>query len=227
MLKAENITKAFHNKSYAIEILNDISFSISKGEWVSIVGPSGTGKSTFLNIMSGLLQPDSGSVFFDKLNIYKITEKERSNLRRKHIGFVFQDFKLLPYYSVLDNVIMPLHYEPKHKHSELQKRARRILKMVGVPESLYSRLPQGLSAGEKQRAAIARALIAEPDVLICDEPTGNLDRKNRNQIIDLFSQLKEQGKTIILVTHDLEAANHGDKVYQLINGTLSPNEVKQ
>ncbi|WP_044748454.1 ABC transporter ATP-binding protein [Bacillus alveayuensis] len=223
MITVKNVSKSFKNQSNILEVLKHIDFSVSKGAWVSIVGPSGSGKSTLLNIVSGLLRPDSGEVCFNDTNIYQLTEQQRSDLRRKHIGFVFQDFKLLPYYSVLDNVILPLYYD-QHKN-ELYKRAKKLLHMVGIHESLFSRLPEGLSGGEKQRVAIARALIANPDVLICDEPTGNLDQGNRDNIIDLFCELKEQGKTIILVTHDMYVAVRGDDVYHLVNGTLTMTEV--
>jgi putative ABC transport system ATP-binding protein len=223
MITVKNVSKSFKNQSNILEVLKHIDFSVSKGAWVSIVGPSGSGKSTLLNIVSGLLRPDSGEVCFNDTNIYELTEQQRSDLRRKHIGFVFQDFKLLPYYSVLDNVILPLYYD-QHKN-ELYKRAKKLLHMVGIHESLFSRLPEGLSGGEKQRVAIARALIANPDVLICDEPTGNLDQGNRDNIIDLFCELKEQGKTIILVTHDMDVAVRGDDIYHLVNGTLTMTEV--
>ncbi|MDC3423651.1 ABC transporter ATP-binding protein [Aquibacillus sp. 3ASR75-11] len=219
MLRVEKIQKVFNNKSFSTEVLNDISLSISKGCWLSIVGPSGSGKSTLLNITSGLLKPDSGKVFFNDRNVYELNDQERSNLRRKHIGFVFQDFKLLPYYSVLDNVILPLYYD--EEKNKLYERAKELLQVVGIRESLFFRLPEGLSGGEKQRVAIARALIANPEVLICDEPTGNLDWENRNQIIKLFSSLKEQGKTIVLVTHDTNMADCGDEVYQLLNGKIA------
>ncbi|QOR83298.1 ABC transporter ATP-binding protein [Geobacillus stearothermophilus] len=224
MISLKNISKSFHIRSGRLEVLKNIQLAISKGEWVSIVGPSGSGKSTLLYIASGLLHPDSGDVCFNDTNIYQLTERQRSNWRRNHIGFVFQDFKLLPYYSVLDNVILPLYYDhPKH---ELCKKAKNLLHMMGIDESLFSRLPESLSGGEKQRVAIARALIADPDVLFCDEPTGNLDHENRDHIVQLFCQLHLQGKTMVVVTHDMEVAVHANHVYRLVNGMLAKDEVR-
>ncbi|MBL4951389.1 ABC transporter ATP-binding protein [Neobacillus sp. OS1-32] len=224
MIELKNVHKVFKNKYYSTEILTDVSFSVPTGSWTTIVGPSGSGKSTLLNIISGLLPPDSGNVSINGTNIYQLTDPERSELRRKEIGFVFQDFKLLPYYSILDNVILPLYYDRDKK--QLYARAEELLNMVGISEALFSRLPEGLSGGEKQRVAIARSLIANPQMLICDEPTGNLDRENRDNIVDILLKLKNQGKTIVLVTHDMEIADRGDEVYRLINGTLTQSEVR-
>ena len=223
LIKLENINKSFYDKTSRLEILSNIKLHVSSGSWISIVGPSGSGKSTLLHIMSGIIRPDSGKVYFNNRDIYELKEYERSNLRRRHIGFVFQDFKLLPYYSVLDNVKLPIYN--KKKENELTIRAKELLDMVGIESALFNRLPEGLSGGEKQRVAIARSLIANPEVLICDEPTGNLDQKNRDHVIELLSGLKDQGKTIILVTHDSDAAERGDDIYHLINRTLALNEV--
>ncbi|NCU17953.1 ABC transporter ATP-binding protein [Pallidibacillus pasinlerensis] len=223
MIKVENVSKKFTTKTSSSEVLNSVNLHISNGSWTSIVGPSGSGKSTLLNIISGLLKPDSGEIYFNDTNIYQLKEQERSDLRRKRIGFVFQDFKLLPYYSVIDNVILPIIHE--HKKEELYKQAKKLLKTVGISESIHNRLPKELSGGEKQRVAIARALIANPDLLICDEPTGNLDSKNRDQIINLLNSLREQGKTMIVVTHDMGVAVHGDEIYELVNGKINQTEV--
>lgn len=223
MITVENLRKSFGRGTNATEVLRDIDLTIPDGKWTAIVGPSGSGKSTLLNCLSGLLKPDFGHVNYDGKDLYRLKEKERSHFRRKHIGFVFQDFKLLPYYSVIDNVILPLLYdEAKQK---LYEKARQILLHIGIHEQLFTRLPRSLSGGEKQRVAIARALIADPDVLVCDEPTGNLDQDNRDIITELIDRLRNEGKTIVLVTHDMEVAKKADDIYQLTSGSLVPYEV--
>lgn len=223
MIKLDHVYKELKNHTFSNEVLKDVQVHIKDGEWISIVGPSGTGKTTLLHILSGLVEPDQGTVHFQDKDIYQMQEAERSALRRKNIGFVFQDFKLLPYYSVIANVTLPL-YDAKDKQA-LKKRAGDLLDMVGIDPSLFSRLPEGLSGGEKQRVAIARALIADPDVLICDEPTGNVDVENRNHIIKLLDTLRTQGKTIVLVTHDPHVAESADVIYGLNYGQLSKSEV--
>lgn len=218
-ITVKNVNKSFQHLSNNINVLEGININIPKGSWISIVGPSGSGKSTLLNCISGLLKPDAGNVFYEDIDIYSLSDKEKSDFRRRTIGFVFQDFKLLPHYSVLDNTIMPLLYDvPKR---ELYEKATSILQNIGINKALYTRLPSGLSGGEKQRVAIARALIADADVLICDEPTGNLDVENRDKITDLLINLNKKGKTIIIVTHDMEVASRGSNIYHLHAHTLS------
>lgn len=224
MLVMDSISKFYNQSNNTLRLFENLSISIESGKWITIVGPSGSGKTTLLNCLSGLLPPDNGKVLFREVDIYQLKDDSRSNFRKKNIGFVFQDFKLLPYYSVLDNVVLPLiHDEGK---SSLYSRAKELLEKVGITEDKYNRLPDTLSGGEKQRVAIARALIASPAVLIGDEPTGNLDRDNRNQIVELLDTLRESGQTIILVTHDEEVAKHGDETYRLSNGFLELMEVQ-
>lgn len=221
MLKVCNLSKLYNNSTPYL-ILNDISITIEKGNWITLIGPSGSGKTTFLHCVSGILNPDKGVVEYDHKNIYEMKEYELSKFRRFNIGFIFQDFKLLPYYSVLDNVMLPLLYDESKQ--TLEKRAKELLLKVGIKESHFNRLPDKLSGGEKQRVAIARSLIADPPILIGDEPTGNLDVENRNQILNLLETLKQAGKTIILVTHDEEVAKRSDVTYRLHNGKLELNE---
>lgn len=218
MLKTYNLVKTFSDGKSANIILDQIQIHIEKGKWYSIIGPSGVGKTTFLNCISGLLKPDQGKVIINDTDIYTLTERELSHFRRKNIGYVFQDFKLLPHYSVLDNVILPLIYDVDRKTLELK--AKQLLHEVGIEEKLFYRLPEKLSGGEKQRVAIARSLIANPNILLCDEPTGNLDVETRDQITQLLNQVKEMGKTIIVVTHDQDVATYGDACFELRKGTL-------
>lgn len=218
MININSLSKSFNNGIQKTTVLHNVTFTISKGIWLSIMGPSGSGKTTLLNCISGLSTPDVGSVIIGNKDLSELKGKEISNFRRKNIGFVFQDFKLLPHYSVIDNVILPLTYDESRR--TLETRAKKLLNEVGIDESLFNRLPNGLSGGEKQRVAIARALIADPDLLLCDEPTGNLDKDNRDQIVELLFTLKKKGKTIIVVTHDEEVAEKGDLIYQLKDGNL-------
>lgn len=218
MLAINNLSKHYTIGGGLNNILVNINLEIQKESWCSIIGPSGSGKSTFLNCISGIVRADQGEVLIDEIPINTLSEKELSNFRRENIGFVFQDFKLLPHYSVIDNVMLPLLYDQDKKI--LRKKAKQLLLDVGIKEELFNRLPSSLSGGERQRVAIARALIANPKLLLCDEPTGNLDIENRDQITDLFSRLKNQGISIIVVTHDLEVAKKGDQCYELKAGIL-------
>lgn len=218
MIKIQNITKSYEGVSGKSTVLDQLNLKVEKGRWSTIIGPSGSGKTTLLKCISGLLKPDNGCIYYHDKNIYALSEKDRSDFRRNNIGFIFQDFKLLPYYSVIDNVILPLIMDMPKK--ELYKKAADLLTSVGIKEELFSRLPEGLSGGEKQRVAIARSLIGNPDVLICDEPTGNLDLFNRDNIIHIFHELKERDLTIVVVTHDMEVAKHGDFIYEMSQGQL-------
>ena len=223
MIDIQNLFKTFNHTSGNANLLDNISLLVPTGKWFTIVGPSGSGKTTFLNCISGLLRPDHGEVICGDNNIYQLTDQKRSDYRRASIGFIFQDFKLLPYYSVLDNVILPLLYdEPKNV---LYQRAEELLSKVGIPKSYFNRIPDRLSGGEKQRVAIARALIANPKILIGDEPTGNLDIENRNNILQILTTLKETGLTIVLVTHDEQVADCSDETYLLQNGSLERREL--
>lgn len=222
MLYVHNLMKKYGNNE-TLNILDGVNLEVKEAVWCSIVGPSGTGKSTLLKCIAGLLKPDDGSVRMLNHDIYSMTEEARSNFRRTNIGFIFQDFKLLSHYSVLENVIMPLLYDKDRKW--LMEKAKDLLKLVGIPESLHNRLPDSLSGGEKQRVAIARSIIGDPEIILCDEPTGNLDTKNRDRIIELLLNIQKRGTTIICVTHDLEVAEKGDCVYRLNEGLLTKEEM--
>lgn len=224
LLTVTNIKKSF-SPSNDDPLFHHVSLTVQTEDWISIVGPSGAGKTTLLNCIAGTLQVDAGTIELDGQTIHDLSDREKSDIRRLHIGFVFQDFKLLPYYSVLDNVILPLSKDKKR--DLLQQKAKQLLEQVGIDKSLYNRLPFALSGGEKQRVAIARALINDPKLIICDEPTGNLDNTNKRQVLTILTELKEKGHSIIVVTHDDEVAIEGNRIYELNNGSLNEMENKR
>lgn len=222
MLEARRIYKVYNNGNKNIQVLKGIDLKIGKGSFVSIVGPSGAGKSTLLHILGGLDRPSEGEVIFEGENFYNLGDSTICKIRNKKIGFVFQFYHLLSEFTVLENVMMPaligsqvsgLRCQVKHKALEL-------LNSVGLASRIMH-FPTELSGGEKQRVAIARALINEPSLLLCDEPTGNLDSANGSEIISLLKTLNKQDKmTLVLVTHNLELAKLADTVYQLKDGVL-------
>jgi ABC-type lipoprotein export system ATPase subunit len=219
MIEVKGLTHGFGEGKNYFKILDDISLEINKGDFVAIIGHSGSGKTTLLNILSGIMNPASGTVKYEGQEINDFSKDEQSRFRKEKIGFVFQDFKLIPYYSVIDNVIIP--YIHDKKRPELIEEAKAKLAMVGIKERSYNNIPKKLSGGEKQRVAIARALMGDPKVLICDEPTGNLDVNNRDLIMEVLTQLKNNGQTIILVTHDLELTKYCNRVLSLKEGRLT------
>ena len=223
MLVVKNIEKSlFHNNEGFL--FQNVSLSVQSAEWISIVGPSGSGKTTLLNCIAGIYKVDEGTIELDGSLIHNLSDSQKSDIRRLQIGFVFQDFKLLPYYSVLENVILPLSKDKKS--DQLKQKAALLLEQVGIDKSYYNRLPSSLSGGEKKRVAIARALISDPKLIICDEPTGNLDNDNKKQVLHILTKLKEKGHSIIVVTHDEEVANEGNRIYELKNSSLNEVENK-
>lgn len=214
-----NIHHSYNNRK---PILQGASLQIYQGDWISIVGQSGTGKTTLLKCITGLLVPNRGTVEYDNENILDLSKDELSQFRRKNIGFVFQNFKLIPYYSAVENVMVPFMYDLEH--SLLKERAENALSQVGLSSSLFKRTPHQLSGGEKQRVAIARAIVTTPKVIVCDEPTGNLDIESRDNIISVLRNLRKEGQTIIMVTHDMDLARSSDNIYTLKEGILSKND---
>lgn len=222
LLQAQGVNKYYSNGKERLHILKDVALSIAQGEIAAILGPSGAGKSTLLHILGGLDSPGNGKVFFEGQDISSFSDRESADFRNKAVGFVFQFYHLLPEFNVLENVMMPLIisrpssfiFRPSYD------RAMELLKEVGLGHRL-KHLPSQLSGGEQQRAAIARALINEPKVLLCDEPTGNLDSENSRQIIQALKRLNREKKmTIVMVTHNLELADFASKVYHIKDGTL-------
>jgi len=203
----------------AVHALVDVDLRLEPGEWLAITGPSGAGKSTLLNVIGCLDHPTSGSYLFDGIDTAKLSDKERAGLRSRRIGFVFQSFHLLPYRSVLENVMLAEVYR-KQSHRGRRERALAALERVGLSHRVDF-LPTKLSGGERQRVAIARALVGSPSLLLCDEPTGNLDSKSSASLLDLFETLNRQGLTLVIVTHDENVANRAGRRVHIIDGSLT------
>ena len=218
MLKVDHVSKDYPTPGGALRVLNDVSLSLSRGDAVSIMGPSGTGKSTLLYIIGGLEPPTNGSVILDGENPFQLNEKQLAAFRNQNIGFVFQDHCLLPQCSVLENVLTPTLVSTNS--TDAPARARELLNRVGLNDRLDHR-PTELSGGEKQRVSLARALITKPQLLLCDEPTGNLDHKAAEVVASMLLDLHEQQQTIlIVVTHSAELAARLPTRYELIDQQL-------
>lgn len=223
MLEAKNIHKVYNNGKKALRVLKGIDLNIENGRFVAIVGPSGAGKSTLLHILGGLDSPTQGSVIFEEQDIYKLNDFVLCKIRNERIGFVFQFYHLLSEFTVLENVLMPALISRQSTVSssrQLKTKALRLLEEVGLGERT-EHFPSQLSGGEQQRVAIVRGLINNPRLLLCDEPTGNLDSKTGNEIITLIKKINiESQMTVILVTHNLELTKVADRVYHLKDGIL-------
>jgi len=219
IIEFHNLTKTYINGDNKTTVLKDISFSLSKGDFVAITGPSGSGKSTMMNIIGALDTPTSGRFIFDGRDMSKLSEDELADIRSRKIGFVFQSFNLLPRASVWRNVQLPLLYS-KISAEERDRRVKESLSQAQVEESKYKNLSNQLSGGQMQRVAIARALVNDPEIILADEPTGNLDQKTGRAVLDTFEKLSSGGKTIILITHDQYVANHASRIISLIDGEI-------
>ena len=216
ILQASNINKLFKIENQSIEILKNVSFQINQGEFVAIMGKSGSGKSTLLSILAGLDQPDSGSVKLDQLELTNLTENQLAQSRQQDIGFVFQSFYLIPTLTVEENIAFPLQIN----RSFDAKRVDELIEKVGLRDRKKS-FPHQLSGGEKQRTAIARALINQPKILFADEPTGNLDEKNAESVLNLLIELQKEFQTsLVVVTHDAGIANRADRVIEIHDGKI-------
>ena len=200
IITVDNINKTYKNGSLELQVLKNISFKVDKGEFLAIMGSSGSGKSTMMNILGCLDNQYEGRYILDGIDISKSTENELSEIRNKKIGFIFQSFNLLPRLTALENVELPLVYSSIPKE-ERHKRANELLEMVGLKDRTHHR-PNELSGGQRQRVAIARALVNNPSIILADEPTGNLDSKSEGEIIGILQKLNKMGKTIVIVTHE-------------------------
>jgi putative ABC transport system ATP-binding protein len=216
----DGVSKAHGDRANAVAAIRDVTLSVADGEFVVIMGPSGSGKSTLLNIIAGLEVPDRGRVMVKGIDLASLSDDERSRLRLRHVGFVFQAFNLFPDFTVEENVAWPLEFL-KVGGREARRRAHLALGQVGIEPALFRRRPAELSGGEQQRVAIARALATEPDLVLADEPTGNLDSRTGEAILDLFRRLNvERGLTLILVTHSAFAATYGHRTIELRDGRV-------
>ena len=220
MIKIRNLCKSFQRPGEALlKVLHEVDFSVDEGEFVAIVGPSGSGKTTLMNILGLLDRPDSGEYELNGKSVAKLSPEERAKVRNEAIGFVFQQFHLLPRTTATENVELPMLYSTR-SDGDIRKLAREALCRVGLEERL-SHYPSELSGGQQQRVAIARAIVNDPAVVLADEPTGNLDRKSGRQIMDLFCELNRNGSTILLITHEDAIASVASRVVRIDDGQLT------
>ena len=223
MIRIENVIKTYDMGENSVKALQGVSFTINQGEFVSIMGPSGSGKSTCMNMIGCLDRPSSGLVEINGKETAKMTEKELAELRNKTIGFVFQQYHLLPSMTVLENVMLPLRYQGIEKHLR-KEMAIKALEKVGL-QNRKSHRPHELSGGQKQRVAIARAMVTNPKIILADEPTGALDSETGKQVLDMFRQINATGTTIILVTHDPEIGASTNRCIKIFNGKIKSDSM--
>ncbi len=218
LVEIKKLSKAYYSGEECVMALNDVDLNIEQGEFVSIMGPSGSGKSTLLTILGGLNHPTRGHVSVDEIPIYELPMERLADFRREYLGFIFQSFQLIPYLTVIENVMLPLSITRINNQDQL-KMAEEILERTGLKEK-NKRLPDQLSGGEQERVAIARALVNSPPILLADEPTGNLDSKTGVEIMRLFRALHEEGQTIVMVTHNPENVKFSNRTISLKDGSV-------
>jgi len=223
MIKIKSLHKQFETDEVITKVLHGLDFEIQKGEFIAIMGPSGSGKSTLMNILGFLDKTTTGEYIFKNKNITEFNDDKLAHLRNAEIGFVFQQFNLLPRTSVLENVMLPLTYSEKIDKNKKTAKAKKAVKAVGL-EHRINNLSNQISGGEKQRVAIARALVNDPEIIFADEPTGNLDSKSGEQIMQILNNLNKSGKTIILVTHEQYTAEYAERIIKLKDGKIVSDE---
>jgi len=223
MIEFKEITKSFQSGSVRTDVLKGLNFKVDKGEFAAIMAPSGTGKTTLLNILGCLMKASSGSYLFEDIDIETLNDDQLSDIRNKKIGFVFQTFNLLERTSALDNVLLPLIYADNYP-VDAKQRAIKILESVGLKERVNYK-PSELSGGQQQRVAISRALINNPAIILADEPTGNLDSESSKEVMNIFKALHGQGRTIVVVTHDINIARNAGRIIFLKDGRVEKTEV--
>jgi len=222
LINLENIFKIYRMGDTAVHALDGITLKIEKGEFIAIIGPSGSGKSTLMNILGCLDTPTEGTYIFEDKDMSKLNDDQLAIIRNRHIGFVFQNFNLLPKLTALENVELPLIYAGK-KGLSRRNRAVEMLNSVGLGDRINHR-PSELSGGQQQRVAIARALSTDPPIILADEPTGNLDTRSGREIMEILKELNQGGKTIILITHDIDVANQADRNVHIQDGKIVKDE---
>jgi putative ABC transport system ATP-binding protein len=218
LIEIKKLSKTYESAGECVMALVDVDLNIERGEFISIMGPSGSGKSTLLTILGGLNHPTEGKVVVDEIPIYQLPLERLADFRREYLGFIFQSFQLIPYLTVIENVMIPLSITER-SNREQSKMAEEILEKTGL-KGKEKRLPDQLSGGEQERVAIARALVNSPPILLADEPTGNLDTKTGKEIMDLFRGLNNEGQTIIMVTHNPENIAFSSRTVELRDGRI-------
>ncbi|MCP4747038.1 MAG: ABC transporter ATP-binding protein [Desulfobacteraceae bacterium] len=218
-LKIESISKTYGESDSIVHALDDISLSIKLGEFVAIMGESGAGKSTLLSVMGAMNTPTLGKYYVDDIDVYALSTEQKADFRREYLGFVFQSFHLIPYLTILENVMLPIT-NLKIPKSKKESMAMQTLEWVGI-DSKSKRLPNQISGGEKERCAVARAIVNAPPVLLADEPTGNLDSRNSKDVMALLTRLNNNGATVIMVTHSTKCATYAQRIIQLRDGSIA------
>jgi len=223
VVQIKEVVKTFPVGGGEITVLKGLSFDVKSGEFISIVGPSGNGKSTLLNMITGIDRPTSGEVIVTGREVHKMSENQLAAWRGQHVGIIFQFFQMLPALTLLQNVMLPMDFAKKYTPRERKERALHLLETVDLADQA-NKLPGNVSGGQQQRAAIARALANDPELLVADEPTGNLDTRTANDMFDMFVQLVKQGKTLVMVTHDKELSRRVPRVVEIIDGRITRDE---
>jgi len=224
LIEIKKLNKTYESGEECVMALADVDLKIERGEFISVMGPSGSGKSTLLTILGGLNHPTKGDVMIDEIPIYGLPLEKLADFRREYLGFIFQSFQLIPYLTVIENVMLPLSITQRTNREQV-KMADEILEKIGLAGKAR-RLPDQLSGGEQERVAIARALVNSPPILMADEPTGNLDSKTGKEIMDLFKSLNEEGQTIVMVTHNPENTSCSTRTISLKDGRVDGNGLK-
>jgi putative ABC transport system ATP-binding protein len=219
LIDLRDVVKTYETGAGELTVLQGVTLQVQPGEFVSVVGPSGSGKSTLLNMITGIDRPTSGEVFVGGQVVHALSENQLARWRGRHVGVVFQFFQLLPTLTVLENVMLPMDFCDTYRRRERKRRAMHLLERVGIAEQAH-KLPSALSGGEQQRAAIARALANDPSLVVADEPTGNLDTATAGEVFALFEGFVDQGKTLLVVTHDRDLSSRTQRVLHLLDGRI-------
>jgi len=219
MIALHSLYKSYHTSAGPIPALRGVDLEVQPGEFVAVIGKSGAGKSTLVNMITGIDRPDQGKIYINGAAIHEMDEDQRARWRGTNMGVVFQFFQLLPSINLVNNVVIPMEFCRLYSASDRKKRALRLLEQVGIEDHAFKK-PSHISGGQQQRAAIARALANDPSILIADEPTGNLDSKTAAEILDLFCELADQGKTLLMVTHDHSIASRANRIIEIVDGEV-------